>query len=235
MNILVNGGSLSRGPGSWPYVIGSALEANIVNLSLAGSGNTYVHETTIAELAQRQYDLVLIQWTPFLRFDFKVKDINQFDNTIFTSKYQRSQNDWPEKVIEPINDQDYVEPNWIFGCGVAANNDPDPTLNDAFGGFYRYCGPSEQMYHSVMKIVSLQSFLKLRGIPHLSVFGRHFRIPSRFSYLSALIDWDLVYTDHYILNIAEQSQSWDLDGLHPSSTAYAEFAERILPKIRSLL
>ena len=62
MKILVNGGSISRGPGSWPYCIESELNAKLVNLSQSGSGNTYIHETTIAELAQRNYDLVLIQW-----------------------------------------------------------------------------------------------------------------------------------------------------------------------------
>ena len=50
MNILVNGGSLSRGPTSWPYVIQKHFNSNLVNLAQAGNGNTYTHETTISEL-----------------------------------------------------------------------------------------------------------------------------------------------------------------------------------------
>lgn len=235
MKILANGGSLSRGPGSWPYFIESALNAELVNLSQSGSGNTYVHETTIAELAQRSYDLVLIQWTPFIRFDYKVQDISKFAGTIFTSEHQHRQNDWPEKIVEPVNDQDYVERNWIFGCGVSVNVDKDPALNDAFGGFYRYAGPSEYMYHATMKLISLQSFLQVKNIPYLFVFGRPFKILDRYRHLRDLVDWSRAYTDHYILDLAEKRQSWDPDGLHPSQAVYSEFADLILPRIKQLL
>lgn len=235
MKILVNGGSLSRGPGSWPYCIESALNADLVNLSQSGSGNTYVHETTVAELAQRHYDLVLVQWTPFIRFDYKVRDITKFAGTIFTSEHQHRQNDWPGKIIEPVNDQDYVERDWIFGCGVSVNYDRDPALRDAFGGFYRYAGPSEYMYHATMKLISLQSFLQVKKIPYLFVFGRPFRILDRYSHLRDLIDWDHAYTDQYILDLAEKRDSWDSDKLHPSQEVYQEFADLILPKIKQLL
>jgi hypothetical protein len=235
MNILVNGASVSRGPGSWPYVIQKHLNAELVNLSQSGSGNTYIHETTISELAQRRYDLALIQWTPFLRFDFKVRDIKQFSNTIYNSLHQSAQNDWPEKIVEPIDDQDYVEKDWAFGCGVSANRDRDPALNDAFGGFYRYCGPSEQMYHAVMKLISLQSFLKVHNIPYLFLFARQFRIAERYNHLRKLIDYNHMYTDYAVLDIAEKNQQWDDDKIHPSAEAYKEFAELILPKVKQLI
>lgn len=235
MKILVNGGSLSRGPGSWPYWVQQSLDADLVNLSQSGAGNTYIHETTIAEIAQRQYDLVLIQWTPFIRFDFKVKNINKFSGTIFTSEHQRRQNDWPEKIVEPIDDQDYVEQDWIFGCGVSVNADLDPALNDAFGGFYRHSGPSEHMYHASMKLISLQSFLQVQQIPYLFVFGRPFKILDRYQHLRQLIDWKHAYTDHYILDLAKDKNSWDSDGLHPSSLVYKEFADLIVPKIKKIL
>lgn len=235
MNILVNGGSLSRGPGSWPYHIARELDANLVNLSQSGSGNTYVHETTIAELAQRSYDLVIIQWTPFIRFDHKVRDVSKFSGTIFTSEHQYQQNDWPEKIVFPINDQDYVEKDWIFGCGVAVNYDQDPVLNEAFGGFYKHTSASEHMYHATMKLISLQSFLQVKQIPYLFVFGRPFKVLNRYSHLRDLIDWDHAVTDHYILDLAEKQNSWDSDGLHPSCEVYSKFAELILPRVKQLL
>lgn len=235
MKILVNGGSISRGPGSWPYCIQNSLGADLVNLSQAGSGNTYIHETTISEIAQRNYDLAIIQWTPFIRFDFKVRDITKFKGTIFNSEHQRKQNDWPEKIVEPFNDQDYVERDWIFGCGVAVNYDKDPVLNDAFGGFYRHSGPSEHMYHATMKLISLQSFLQVKKIPYLFVFGRQFKILERYSHLRKLVDWDQCYTDHTILDLVEQRNSRDPDGLHPSAEVYQEFADLILPRVKQLL
>jgi hypothetical protein len=235
MKILTNGGSLSRGPGSWPYWVQQAFDAELVNLSQSGAGNTYIHETTIAELAQRDYDLVLIQWTPFVRFDFKVQDISKFKNTIYTSEHQCKQNDWPEKVIVPINDQDYVEKNWVFGCGVSVNKDSDPTLNDAIGGFYRYSSPSEHMYHATMKIISLQSFLQVKKIPYLFVFGRPFKVLDRYSHLRKLIDWEHAVTDHYILDMTEAQNSWDTDKIHPSREIYQEFAELIVPRIKKII
>ena len=235
MNILVNGGSLSRGPGSWPYWIADTLDANLVNLSQSGSGNTYVHETTIAELAQRSYDLVLIQWTPFIRFDYKVRNISKFSGTIFTSEYQHKQNDWPEKIVVPLNDQDYVEKDWIFGCGVAVNYDADPVLNEAFRGFYTHAGPSEHMYHATMKLISLQSFLQVKQIPYLFVFSRQFKILDRYSHLRNLIDWSHMYTDQTILDLMEQRNSRDPDGMHPSTEVYQEFADLILPRVKQLL
>jgi hypothetical protein len=235
MKILVNGGSISRGPGSWPYCIQKSLNADLVNLSQAGSGNTYIHETTISELAQRDYDLAIIQWTPFIRFDFKVRDITKFSGTIFNSEYQHKQNDWPEKIVEPVNDQDYVERDWIFGCGVAVNYDKDPALNNAFRGFYQYSGPSEHMYHATMKLISLQSFLQVKKIPYLFVFGRQFKILERYSHLRKLVDWDQCYTDHTILDLVEQRNSRDPDGLHPSAEVYQEFADLILPRVKQLL
>lgn len=234
MNILVNGSSISRGPASWPYCIESALNAKMVNLSQSGSGNTYVHEATVAELAKRHYDLVVVQWTPFNRFDYKVQDIGKFAGTIYTSEYQHQQNDWPGKIIEPVNDQDYVERDWIFGCGIV-NTDRDPALRDAFGGFYRHAGHSEYMYHATMKLISLQSFLQVKKIPYLFVFGRPFRILDRYRHLRDLIDWNHAYTDHYILDIAEKRNSWDDANTHPSKEVYQEFADLILPKIKQLL
>jgi hypothetical protein len=235
MKILVNGGSISRGPGSWPYCIQKSLNADLVNLSQSGSGNTYIHESTISELAKRNYDLAIIQWTPFIRFDFKVRDIKKFDGTIFTSEHQHQQNDWPEKIVEPVNDQDFVERDWIFGCGVAVNYDQHPALNDAFGGFYRHSGPSEHMYHATMKLISLQSFLTVKKIPYLFVFGRQFKILDRYSHLRDLIDWDHMYTDHTILDLVEQRNSLDPDGLHPSAAVYQEFADLILPRVKQLI
>ena len=235
MNILVNGSSISRGPNSWPYLVQEYFNANLINLSLAGAGNTYMHEATISELARRDYDLVIIQWTTHQRVDYKVKNINLFDGTIYTSKYQSEHNDWPKKIIWPINDQDYVEKDWIFGCGYAVNNDRHEHLQRAFEDFYNYTGASEQHYHTLMKIISLQSYLKVKGIPYVFCFGRPFKLFDRFDHLNQQLDQSKFFTDQYILDIASDNDLWDTDRLHPSATAYKMFADAIIPKITSIL
>jgi hypothetical protein len=235
MNILVNGGSISQGPGSWPYLVQEHFNADIVNLAQAGSGNSYVCQTTIAELAQRNYDLVLVQWTPFIRFDYKVKNIELFNNTIFTSDYQSNHNDWPGKVIHPINDQDLVEKDWIFGGGRAMNHDPDIELTDAFLGFYKYAGPSEYMYHALMLIISLQSYLKVNKVPYLFCFGREWKLFDRFKHLNDQIDQSNVFTKEYIYTLAEKNQWHDTDGHHPNLQAHQEFAKLITPEIEKIL
>lgn len=235
MRILVNGGSLSRGPGSWPYHVQQSFKADMVNLSQAGCGNSYIHETTIAELAQRHYDLVMIQWPPFIRFDYKVSDPRLFDGTTFTSKYQSGRNDWSEKKIIPENDQDYVEKDWIFGCGYAANNEKDPCLVEAFAGYYKYTGSAERLYHSTMRLISLQSFLKVKKIPYVYCFGRPWKLLDRYKHITNLIDMEHFFTEYYLLDIARKFNWWDPDGLHPNTQAYAYYAEKLLPKIHRIL
>lgn len=236
MNILVNGASVSRGPGSWPYLVAEHFNSNIVNLSQAGAGNTYIHEATVSELAQRSYDLVLVQWTTFQRFDYKVKDISKFNDTIYTSKYQSEHSDWAGKVIFPINDQDYVEKDWVFGCGHAVNSDSSPNLIKAFEDFYQFTSPAEQTYHTIMKMVSLQSFLKANNIPYIFCFGRPFKWLLRYEHLNKLLDHNNIYSEEYVIDIATNHNLWDAnDPLHPSAEAYKMFADAIIPKIKSIL
>ena len=128
-----------------------------------------------------------------------------------------------------------MEKDWIFGCGVAVNYDADPVLNEAFRGFYTHAGPSEHMYHATMKLISLQSFLQVKQIPYLFVFSRQFKILDRYSHLRSLIDWSHMYTDQTILDLMEQRNSRDPDGMHPSTEVYQEFADLILPRVKQLL
>lgn len=227
MKILVNGGSLSRGPGSWPYVIQQELSAEMVNLSQAGAGTTYVHESTLAELCRRKYDLVLLQWPPAIRLDYKVQDIEQFNQTIFTSKHQSQQNDWPEKVVYPINDQDYVEKDWIFGCGYILNH--DQSLKSLFDPLYTHTSHNEHMYHMLIKLISMQSYLKLQNIPYLFSFTRPLKLLPRFEHLNQQLDQSHMFQEVYLSDIANQYNWWDNEGLHPNEQAYAHYAQAILP------
>jgi hypothetical protein len=225
MNILVNGSSFSQGETSWPTLLQQELECDLVNLSVAGCGNEYIHETTIAELAQRKYDRVIIMWSPFDRRDFKVNDVYKFTTT-YTSKYQSTQNDWPAKSIHPVNDQDYVEKDWVFGCGYL-NKDPDPMLEDLFGGYYRHTDRWQQFHSNLIRVISLQGFLKSINQPYLFTFARQFRQFPRFEHLYNLLDWDNIYTND-LQDICKEHNWFNPDGIHPSPEAHKYYAQEII-------
>ena len=161
--ILVNGDSFSRGNISWAYQLGIP-QSDIVNLAQSGAGNNYICDTTIVELSKRTYDYVLIMWTSLDRYDLQIEDVSQFSKTFYTSQYQSSVNDWVEKIIDPVNDQDFVQKNWIFGCGHI-NNDIELHNIHVFDKIYRYCGDDQFIQNSLVKMISLQSYLKINKIP----------------------------------------------------------------------
>lgn len=224
MNILVNGTSISRGDKSWPYYLQEKIgaECNIVNLAQAGSGNTYIHESTVEEISKRPYDLVLIQWTYANRFDIRVKDITKFSDTTYTSDYQSRQNDWPSKVIWPINDQDYVQKNWIFGCGYI-NEQKNDSIGRVFKEYYRVTKRSDQIMSSLIKIISLQNTLKAMSVPYLFTSYRQMPRMQRFNHLYKLIDWSNFYSGPHLHTIAKNNNQID-DTFHPFSEAHLEYA-----------
>lgn len=224
MNILVNGTSISRGDQSWPYYLKKLTKQNlnIVNLAQAGAGNTYIHESTVAEIGERPYDLVLVQWTYADRFDFRTKDISQFADTEYTSLYQSQQNDWPGKIIHPVNDQDYVQKDWVFGCGYI-NERKNNSIGQVLKQYYQVTGPSEHMASTLIKIISLQNTLTSLSIPYVFIEYRPMTQFDRFKQLYDLIDWSQFYNGQDLYTIAKQRNALD-DTLHPSVECHEIYA-----------
>jgi hypothetical protein len=220
--MLINGDSASRGPGSWPYHLGY----EITNLAQSGAGNTYIHEATVSELAKRSYDAVTIMWPGPHRVDLQVTDIDFFADSTYTSAYQRRQNDWPEKIVYPINDQDYVDPNWIFGCGHL-NQELALTKSRAFDSIYRYQSDSEFEQGLLIKMISLQNTLKQMNIPYLFTFNYPYFDDLKKHDLFKLLDLDSIYNDTTITVIMRDNNWYDTDGAHPGTQAYQAWAEII--------
>ena len=214
MNVLVNGTSISRGENSWPYFLQSHCDFSLVNLSQAGSGNTYIHESTVEEISKRSYDLVLVQWTYSDRFDFRVKNISKFNDSTYTTNYQCQQNDWPSKKIYPVNDQEYVQRDWIFGCGYL-NERRDDSIGRVFKELYQHIGANEHVFSTLIKIIYLQNTLKKLKIPYLFMEYRPMTQLSRFNELNKLIDWENFYSGKHLFTIAKEHDSLD-DTLHPA-------------------
>lgn len=230
MNILVNGTSISRGDKSWPYCLQQLIgSCNIINLAQAGSGNTYIHESTVAEIAQRKYDLVLLQWTYVDRLDARIKDINKFADSEYTSNFQSKQNDWPSKKIIPVNDQDYVQKDWVFGCGYL-NERKDDSIGKLFKEYYNVTGFAEHMNSSLIKIISLQNTLKALGIPYLFIEYRPMAKFERFDHLYQLIDWSQFASTPNLFDIAQKHNALD-DTLHPSLECQGMFAEQLYAEL----
>lgn len=227
MNILVNGSSVSRGNESWPYYLQEKIgkECNIVNLAQAGSGNPYIHDSTIDEISRRPYDLVLIQWTYANRFDMRVKDITKFQDTSYTSDYQSRQNDWPGKVIWPVNDQDYVQKNWIFGCGFL-NEPGDDNLSRVVRGFYDVTDVDEHVFSKLIKIISLQNTLKVKNIPYVFVPYRPITQLARFKNLTDMIDMSNVFDVSLYKLSTDDDKTFDATK-HPLPSIQQAYADHL--------
>ena len=227
MNLLVNGCSFSRGPESWPYFIKCT---NLTNLAQAGAGNSYIHESTVFELSQRSYDYVIIMWSGISRVDFKVEDSKYFNDSSFTSKYQKQRNDWPGKVIYPINDQDFVDDNWVFGDGII-NNEKSLVSKNFLNGIYKYLGNDEFVYHFLQKVVALESFLKSQRIPYLFSFYKNYLDELTKSPLFDILDKDCMITDITLADISATYNSYAEDRLHPGVFAHKFWADIVNKKI----
>ena len=225
--LLVNGCSFSRGPGSWPYFLSGY---DVINLAQAGAGNTYIHETTIAELTKRSYDFVIVMWSGLHRIDLKVADINMFSQSTCTSQYQHQQNDWPEKIIIPVNDQDYVEKDWVFGGGPIKN---DTLLLDTLvKQVYKYVDESQFVYGCLIKMISLQHVLKQMQIPYLFTFYQDYEETLKmYPSLYNALDQTRIYNKENIYNITKKNKCFADDNCHPGLPAHQAWASLIQPRI----
>jgi hypothetical protein len=228
MNVLVNGASICRGAGSWPYYLQekAQTEFDLVNLAQSGAGNYYLHDSTISEIAKRPYDLVMVMWSYTERFDFRVKNIKAFNDTQSTSWYSLRQNDWPSKKIHPVNDQDYVEDNWVFGCGYLNQRLDTQSVGRVLKEYYREVGSREFMSATLIKIITLQNTLKALGIPYVFMNYRPLIKTKEFDYLYSIIDWSNFYNGPYLHHLAKEYNDFD-DTLHPKTTSQQAYTNHV--------
>lgn len=229
MNVLINGCSFSRGPTAWPYCLPNI---DVVNLACAGAGIDYIFNTTVAELCRRSYDFVAVMWTSPSRIDLKVEHPKEFDNSPYTSAYQSQQNDWETKIVVPVNDQDYVEKDWIFGCGHL-NKDPALLKSKVFESQYIYQNSDQFTYLTLIKMIALQNTLKQMKIPYLFMYYQDYCAQlEKHSELYQQLDQSCIYNKHNIYTITKQNCWYDADGIHPGPQAHQLWADLIAPMIK---
>ena len=226
MDILVNGSSMSRGAGSWPYYLQESLNCNLVNLALGRSGNTYIHDSTISELSQRKYDMVLIMWATEGRMDLRVGDLSQFANSDGTSLYQTSMNDWPSKTIHPINDQDYIQKDWIFSFNRSKKIGTD-SVEQLFQPIHSLVKHEQYMESDLIKMISLQGVLKSLNIPYKFMFWWDFKKFSRFDNYYNMLDWSNIYLGTSLETIGKENNCYHADGIHFNEHANELYAKHL--------
>jgi hypothetical protein len=234
MNILLTGTCNSRGPESWPYYLKDIINCELVNLSIAGSSNPYIYETTINELAQRKYDLVLIMWGDSNHTSIKVNNIDAYADSENTSLYQSSVNDWPEKIVYPINDQDYVPKNWITNAGYQSGS--NDSVAKFFKQYHQAVTYKELIESDILRMIGLQGFLKEIRQDYLFLFSRPYTKFKRFDHLYKLIDWTRFYQEDTLLQIASRNNN-ELRGNinhHPGPAGHKIYAEILSSYITNL-
>jgi hypothetical protein len=175
-------------------------------------------------------------WSGLERVDVQVKDISLFDQTVCTSYSQSKLNDWPEKIVYPVNDQDYVEKNWVFSC-----NGYDAYLQSIkFADTnYRYVGRDQAIQQSIIHMISLQSILKQMKIPYLFTFYNDYITEIKNNFLFQQLDSNNMYTDQNINAIAKRNNSFNqfehpdmpANARHPSSKIHKMWADLIEIKL----
>lgn len=224
MKLLVNGCSFSRGPTAWANHLAGALNASLINLAQAGAGNTYIAQSTQAELATREYDFVVIMWSGLERLDIQVDRIENFEQTHCTSWYQSSQNDWPEKIVIPVNDQDYVQKDWVFGVGHL-NRDNFLLKLGLFDKQYKYQDLKQHIQRSLFLMISLQSYLKVKKIPYVFAFYQNYIDQLKtFNNLYQQLDFECIYNKTNLADISSKLNSFDPDKIHPGPLAHETWA-----------
>jgi hypothetical protein len=200
----------------------------MTNLAVAGAGNTYIHDSTIEELSQRSYDLVLIMWSDYTRLDYKVRNPRAFSSLRYTSMAQRNPLHLPEEIRKGF---DFIPDNWIFSCEYQSGN-IDPELGKLFG-LEKFTNPKLQLNNTLLKIISLQGVLKSMNIPYRFMFYREYPNLKAFDNLIKMIDWNNVMPAPYLHPYAQDIGEWDETRTHPAPAAYNAYADIVTEYLKN--
>lgn len=227
--VLTNGCSFSCDPRvGWPYQLQKNLNCKLVNLAVPAAGNRYIHDSTIRELSQRQYDYVFIMWSGLQRNDIQVENIKLFDKAV-TSLNQLGITNWEEKTIWPITEQNYIEKNWVF---VGLGNEFLKSIK--FGEYIKYRGFDIEVQDSLMYMITLQSVLKQLDIPYVfSFYMDYLETLKTHKELFALLDLTNICTDDNIYNIAKRTNCFNGDGFHPGLEANQQWSDILIKFINA--
>jgi hypothetical protein len=201
---------------TWVYHLQKKIPCEIVNISRVGCGNLYIHDAVLAEVTERQYDLVIVTWTVANRAEFRT----QYTLPLF---------DWDKFGGNPHDS--HMQKDWIFPHTPDSIIPFDEAINTK-NELMRYrlkSLPEYEVNHQTMltQVISLQSTLKSYGTPYMFAFYRKILQLKKFSNYYNKIDWANII-DHNLYTKAKTMNMWDNDTLHPTEEAYQWYADEII-------
>ena len=229
--VLLNGCSFSRGPGSWPYHLQKKTGCKIINLACAAAGNIYIHHSTINELVQRNYDLVIIMWSGLERYDFKTSYPELFHETPYTSRRQSELNDWPDKVIEEIDDRTLIEKDWVFAYHYT---DPVIAKMNVSNAHFKFMGDEQRLFNNLILMITLQEFLKSKNIPYVFCLHQNYLGVLKRSHLFNSLDISKWALGDNLYSITHRLGSFDTDQQHPGPAAHDAWADILVEHIKKI-
>jgi lysophospholipase L1-like esterase len=130
-------------------------------------------------------------------------------------------------VIDPINDQDYVEKDWVYGCGFL-NSESALLKTKLFDRHYFYQDAAQFNYLTLIKMIAMQNTLKQMQIPYLFTYFRDYEADlATIPHLYQQLDQSRIYNQQNIYTITQTNNWYDKDGLHPGVEAHQRWAELI--------
>lgn len=163
MKILISGCSYTYGQesitdetASWATYFKSIYPHHeIENLAFPGAGNSYIHDSVLLSILQKNIDLVLVMWTTFLRLDVPISAELSKDHL------QRSLTE-PYVFLREVDRLHY-----IFSGGMAGSwNRADKLIKSFFNTKYKFSRFDSLTIESLLKIISLQNILDSMKIPY---------------------------------------------------------------------
>jgi len=219
MKILVCGTSTTMGDSyahkpngvkSWVWYLQQRLNCEIVNLSRVGCGNTYIHDSILAEITERPYDLVLVSWTVAKRMDFRTcKEHNPID--------------WANLGGNPH--YDLLQKDWLFPHTTFDTQEFTQLRQNVYDNYFPIVPRPPQLHQmTLLKILSMQSVLKSYNIPYVFTFYRKLMELKKFSNYYEKIDWSNIH-DENLFSLAKSKNMWDNKSYHPTNEAQQIYAD----------
>jgi hypothetical protein len=199
---------------TWIHYLQQKLNCEIVNIARAGCGNQYMHDSVIAEVTERSYDLVLVSWNIADRIEFRT----QYKLPMPDLKYMRNPH------------EKYMQSEWIWphtADDIMPFEEAAETKNELFKRRFSTM-PTYETNHQIMltHALSLQSTLKSYGIPYTFVWYRTLMRLKQFKNYYDKIDWNFVHPDS-LFRQAKNKKMWDDKSLHPTDEAYRWYADEM--------
>jgi len=222
---------------AYASLIASELNLEYVCAAVPGNSNSAIRRNTMDECEKhKDIDLVIVMWSFPNRYEFN------FNNHWNQITLWSIENNVEVKIKKEFKNQNPI----VFDAHLKKlQRERESGIIDFAKVFYRHVGYTDywQCYSSLVEIVMLSNYLKLRNIPHLFTVSESFIINSQIhtkdpSYKTLYdqtnkIDWFLFPHNKGFYNWA-QEEKFPFGTTHPLEEAHIEAANLIYEHIRYL-